>query len=361
VIATAQARQCNQSLNTAGYYQVFTVRFLRFLIVLLWVPLVHAGHIELLNGDRVAGELVRVDGDNLVWNTVNFGVQSIPKQRIKNFSSSTPLKINGNRTPCIVEKMEQENLVYYCGLRSRMNRVSLLSIKAMVPYEDFVEEKYTHHGRLSLLGTYARGNEVRDEWNLQTEVSLRKSEWRHNFMGEYAETALGEANSPKKWNTGYSVDWFFRERWFWYNNMQLGADERKGTEAYYVFGSGAGYQFWESRDSALSMTLGVAYFGEEYQESAKAFEDDDTFSAGRSTMNFRHTLPWGVGFFHVNEFMQSFDASSNWRLKSTTGLSTMLISRIYSEIKLDYSIDKEPRPDKESKDTRLSLGVSYKW
>jgi len=47
------------------------VQFLRFLIVLLWVPFVYAGHIELLNGDRVAGELVRVDGDNLVWSTVN--------------------------------------------------------------------------------------------------------------------------------------------------------------------------------------------------------------------------------------------------------------------------------------------------
>lgn len=337
------------------------MHFLRFFILLWVIPLAHAGHIELLNGDRVAGELVRVDADHLVWNSENFGVQSIPKERIKNFSSSTPLKINGNKSPCIVERMEQENLVYYCGLRSRMNRVSLLSIQAMTPFDDFVDEKYTHQGRLSLLGAYIRGNEVRDEWNLQTEVSLRKTEWRHNFMGEYAETSYGDSSSPKKWNAGYSVDWFLGERWFWYNNLTLGADERKGTAAYYTFGSGAGYQFWESSDSALAMTLGVSYFGEEYQPSAADYEDEDTFAAGRSTVNFRHTLPWGVGFFHVNEFMQAFNDSSNWRLKSTTGLSTMLISRIYSEIKLDYSVDKEPLPDKEPSDTRLSVGVSYKW
>lgn len=336
------------------------MRFLLFCVFLI-APLVQAGYIELLNGDRVEGELIRVDGDDIVWKTVNFGEQTISKQQIKNLTSATPLKINGNNTPCIVEKMEQENLVYYCGLRSRMNRVSLLSIQVMTPYDDFVEEKYIHHGRLSLLGTYARGNEVRDEWNLQSEVSLRKAEWRHNINTEYAEISLGEENSPKKWALGYSVDWFFRERWFWYNNLAIGADERKGTENYYVFGSGSGYQFWESRDSALDATIGVAYFGEDYQRSAENPQDADTFSAGRTTLNFRHKLPWGVGFFHHNEFMQSFDAGSNWRLKSTTGLSTMLISRIYSEIKLDYSVDKEPRPDKESVDTRLSLGVSYKW
>lgn len=96
-----------------------------------------AGVVELRNGDRLAGELVRVDGEHLVWKSTNFGEQWIKKTNIANIASTRPLKINGSKAACLLEKMEAEQLVYQCEKSSRIKRTSLLTIKTLVPYEDY--------------------------------------------------------------------------------------------------------------------------------------------------------------------------------------------------------------------------------
>lgn len=341
------------------------VKLFRLFLVLVAISVnAHAGYIELTNGDRAGGEFVRIEGDSVIWKSTNFGELNIKKNKIKNIVSSKPFKISGNDIPCMLENMEGENLVYYCGLRSRMVRTPLLSINVMTPYETFVEGEYIHHGRINLWGAYSRGNEVRDEWNLQTELTLRRSEFRHRLAGEYAHASWWYSKPPEKWNLSYGLDWFFRERWFWSNNVALGVEEARGIDSYYTLGSGAGYQFWESSKSALALRSGLAYYNEVYMDSFASNPDsepDDNYTAWRVETDFRYTLPLGVSFFHNNELIQSVDDGSNFYLKTTTGLSAMILSKVYSELKVDHNIDNQPQPGKQEKDTRMSVGVSYKW
>lgn len=334
-----------------------------YVVVLLFAGTAHAGYIELLNGDRLKGELVRIEGDHLIWKSENFGEQPIAKKKIKDLSSSVPVKINGNNAPCIIESMKDGNVMYYCGLRSRMDSVPLLSLKVLTPYEDFIQGQVLHNGRLALSGTYVRGNEVRDEWNAQAEVSVRQGDWRHSARGEYSEASWWHSDPRLKWNLRYNIDWFFRERWFWYNNLTVGAEEQRGLDSYTSLGSGTGYQFWENHVTALALKAGLAYFDEQYSGSVAEgeFDPNGNFSAGLLAADFRYSLPWGVGFFHNNELIQSFEEDNDWHLKSTTGFSAMLIRRIYSEVRLDYNIDNNPQPGKERRDKRMSVGVSYKW
>lgn len=338
--------------------------FWLFTFLLLVTNVVHAGYLELTNGDRAEGEFVRVEGDSVVWKSENFGELFIKKNKIKNILTSTPLKISGNDIPCILEGMQDEDLLYYCGLRAHMVRTPLLSIKTMTPYEDHVEGAFIHHGRINLFGAYSRGNEVRDEWNLQTELTLRRSEFRHTLGAEYSRASWQHSEPPQKWNARYGLDWFFRERWFWANTTEVGADEARAVESYYTLGSGVGYQFWENSKSALSVKTGVAFYSEDYtipDVPEPDFEAQDRYAAWRLATDFRYALPLGVSFFNNNELTQSFEDSSDFYLKSSTGLSAMILSKVYSEFKVDYSNDNEPQPDKQAKDIRMSVGVSYKW
>ncbi|HSX86081.1 MAG TPA: DUF481 domain-containing protein [Cellvibrio sp.] len=338
--------------------------FWLFLTLIVTSVQTQAGYLELTNGDRAEGEFVRLEGDSVIWKSANFGELNIKKNKIKNIVTSKPFKISGNDIPCMLENMEGENLVYYCGLRSRMVRTPLLSVNVMTPYETFVEGEYIHHGRINLWGAYSRGNEVRNEWNIQTELSLRRSEFRHRLGGEYARASWWYSEPPEKWNVSYGLDWFFRERWFWSNNIAVGVEESRGIENYHTLGSGVGYQFWENSKSALSLSSGVAYYNEVYTDSFVIdpnYEIDDNYTAWRVATDFRYTLPLGVSFFHNNELIQSFEDSSNFYLKSTTGLSAMILSKVYSELKVDYNVDNQPQPGKQEKDTRMSVGVSYKW
>lgn len=341
-----------------------TVKYILILLFIVSSVTASAGVIELHNGDRLEGELVRIEADHLVWKSSNFGEQWISKTKIKNIRSERPLKINGSKAACQLQNMDGAELVYQCENSSRVRRSSLLTIKTLMPYEDYKKGAWIHHGRLNLWGAYSRGNEVRDEWNLQTEIELRRADFRHVIGGDFARASWNYSAPQERWNGRYSLDWFVADQWFWYNSLLAGADPQRGMANYRSLGSGAGYQFFENRTSALSLKTGAAYMDENYifpQELIGEFASGDEFIAMRVATDFRYTMPWGVGFFHNNELLQSAEDKPNWRVKTTTGLSSMILKRIYSEFKIDYWLDNEPQPARKGADTRMSLGVSYKW
>lgn len=344
---------------------VFPVKqFLVFLSLVLCVCSAQAGVIVLVNGDRVDGQLVRLDGEQLVWKTTNFGEQSIKRANIKSITTDQKLKINGSAQACHLIGLENDQLSYSCGDDPQQLRIPFLTLKVMQPFEDYKKDALIHHGKINLWGAYSRGNEVRDEWNLQAETDLRRGEFRHVMGGEYARSSWFYSVPQVRWNARYSLDWFLRERWFWYNNTVIGADPRRGMDEYLLLGSGAGYQFWESKKTALSLKTGVAYLNETYlppNNNTQDFVHGDEFYAVRLGVDFRYTFPLGVSFFHNNELIHSLENASDWRLKTASGLSSMILNKVFAEFKFDYLLDNEPQPGREGKDKRLSLGVSYKW
>ncbi|WP_331344384.1 DUF481 domain-containing protein [Cellvibrio sp. UBA7661] len=334
------------------------------LLFLSFAPVSHAGVVELLNGDRLEGELVSIDADNLLWRSKNFGDQNIKKTNIKNIQTHVALKINGNNNPCYLEPMDAEYLRYRCGESAPVKRASLLRIKTLIPYDTYVKDSYVHHGRIHLWGAYSRGNEVRNEWNAQGEVNLRRNDFRHVISGEFARASWNYATAQERWNLHYSLDWFMGEHWFWYNSVLIGADPQRGMRSYERLGSGAGYQFYENKTMTLALRSGLALHDESYQLLEGVTGDyvlEDDFVALGVALDFSYNLPWGVGIFHNNEVLQSTEDDPNLQLKTSTGLSTMILKRIYSEFKIDYWLDKDPQPARQPKDTRMSLGVSYKW
>ncbi len=340
-----------------------TVSIICFL--LLWLsPVTMAGVVELLNGDRLEGELVSLDEDYLLWRSTNFGEQRIKKTNIKNIQTSVALKINGNSTPCHLQPMEEEFLRYNCGESTRIKRASLLRVKTLMPYEEFTKGTYVHHGRLNLWGAYSRGNEVREEWNTQGELTVRRNDFRHVVGGEFARASWNHSRPQERWNTRYSLDWFFGEHWFWYNSVLAGTDPQRGMRSYKRWGSGTGYQFFDNKTMTLSLKSGLALHEESYKlpdELVGDYASEDDFMALGVALDFRYMLPWGVGFFHNNEVLRSTEHDPNLQLKTSTGLSSMILARIYSEFKIDYWLDTDPQPTRQDRDTRMSLGMSYKW
>lgn len=260
--------------------------------------------------------------------------------------------------------MDAEYLRYRCDQSDKVKRASLLRIKTLMPYEEFKKGSYAHHGYLNLWGAYSRGNEVRDEWNAQSELSVRRNDFRHVLGGEYSRASWDYSAPLERWSLRYSLDWFMGEHWFWYNSGLTGADPQRGISAYQRVGSGAGYQFFENKTFTLSLKSGLALLDESYlppDETVGDYVLGDDFVALGVAFDFRYNLPWGVGFFHNNEVLQPTENDPNLQLKTSTGLSSMILKRIYSEFKIDYWLDKDPQPTRQERDTRMSLGVSYKW
>lgn len=336
----------------------------RFLLLLTFAGQAVAGVLELKSGDRFNGEVVRLEGDDLVWSSPIAGEIRVKKSDILNLYSSMPMKISGFRRACIMERVEDEDLVYYCGARVNIRRIPLLSLKTLLPYSDYVTGVYRTAGKINFWGAYSSGNEVRNEWNLQGESRVRIDEIRHVVNGEYANASWNKASAKIRWNIGYSFEWFYRPQWFSYNSISTARDENRGLERQWMIGSGVGHQFYESSNSALSLQLGLAYMDQQYEE-LKIINDgfDESVQAVyfRAATDLRHQFIENISVFHTNEFMYSFDNAEDWYLRTTTGLSSKILRNIVSEVKMEYWIDNLPQPTKSRQDVRLSVGLGYQW
>ncbi len=324
-----------------------------------------AGMLELRNGDRIAGEFESANEDNVVWRSDSLGKLTIDKGDIYDLQTTKPLKINGVGEPCMVEGMDAEHLVYSCGEDVEPRRVPLVSLAMIIPYQQFLTgDSGTLTGRVNVSGTYARGNDVKDDWKISSGVDYRQVDWRHSGNFEYASYSRSKSEPDVRWGGRYVLDWFFRERWFLNTDIRYGHDETRAVDRYYNIGAGTGYQFWENSRTALAMTGGLVSVTERFEvpeNPAPDFVREESRIAWRLGTDFRYELPLGVAFFHRNEYVRSFEQEDDWQLNSTTGFSSMLVSRVHSEVRFDYEVDNDPQPGTEREDIRLVVGLSYEW
>ncbi|MDQ2078295.1 DUF481 domain-containing protein [Marinimicrobium sp. ABcell2] len=341
-----------------------TRQSLYLLLLLLMVGPSWASTLELRNGDRLSGEFMRADETHIYWASSKFGTLRVDKADVADIATTKPLKIHGVRTPCLIEGMDDEHLLYICGGDAEPRRVPLVSIAVIAPYKNFIQGVYSYKGRINLSGIYARGNDVRDDWVLTSNVEYRRHDWRHTARVEYASYSRQRRSSDVKWGGRYGLDWFFRERWFLNNEIRYGADELRALDRYYNFSSGAGFQFWENPTTALSLTGGLAYVGEVYREPDQPPEDfnrREERTAWRVGSDFRYRLPMNVSLFHKSEMVLATESGGDWQLTSSTGVSTMIAARLYSEVKIDYNVDNRPQQNTRREDTRLQIGLNYEW
>lgn len=322
-----------------------------------------AGEISLKNGDQLQGELMRLDGSLVIWQSESFGELAIPKASVADLQTGARMKINGHSAPCTIGGMQGPDLYYNCA-DGGVGSVPLLTLEVALPYADHVAGAHTYKGRLSVAGVTSRGNKVENNWDLDSDVVFRRGDFRHAMLADYEARSQDSLPSDERFKVAYGLDWFFNTRWFWYNQLTVGGDETKRIDERYTFGSGLGYQVWESERTALALKGGITYVKELYDRPLTPvlnFENSDERAVWAMNIDYRYQLPRGIALFHMSDVSQSFESSGDWLLTTDTGLSVPLGAGLFSEFKFEYDVDNEPQPGTRREDARFSVGVGYSW
>lgn len=322
-----------------------------------------AGELVLKNGDRVAGELIKLEAEKVTWQSDSFGKITVDKARIENLHTVTLMKLNGINQPCALIGMEGRNIRYSCR-KGISGNLPLLTVELAMPYDEFQLAGMTHRGKLGLSGSYSRGNKVENDWDLDFELEMRRGDLRHKVDVEYENKSQNNESAKEKYKLEYGLDWFYQTRWFLYSDVELSVDDSKNIDMRQAFGSGFGFQLWEFDITALAITGGLTYVSEQFETPATPadnFEEKNEQMAWQFGLDYRYTLPFDAKLFHKNSLFQSFERSNDWRFESDTGISMPLWGGLYSEIKLEYDYDNAPQGDNRSEDSAVKFGVGYNW
>ena len=334
-------------------------------VALMLVGNVSAGELVLKNGDRLSGSLVKLQDDTLVWASDSFGNLDVPKKNVAELTVEKTVKIQGQEGACKIQGLYHGVLAYDCG-ESVVARTELLTVDSVLPFDDFTAGAKTYSGKMALTGVYASGNTVEEDWDFGAEVVLRRSDFRHKMAIDYESNSDNDQAAEEEYELLYRLDWFFDESWFWYNEVKLGADEPKGIDESYVYGSGLGVQVWEFTDSALAFETGIDWVKELLDPSTDdllnpLWDSSRERTAWRFGTNFRYSLPYGATLVHTNEYLYSFENSDDWQISVDIGLLIPLGPGLFSEYKIEYDYDNLPVADAKREDTKFTVGVGYQW
>lgn len=326
-------------------------------------PSAYSGELVLLTGDRVEGELIRLQGDVLYWKSRYFGEIQVSAAEVNRVETAQALKLDGHEDACYWVAMERGTVRFECD-DGDSGVVDLMSLNMVIPHHEYANGDYNYRGRLTLSGRQASGNKDEEIWAVDSETQFRRGDYRHESQVRFDSISHNGESAQSRGQLRYSLDWFFQEQWFWYNNVRFGFDGPANIDESYVYGMGVGYQVWENSISALSIETGFDYVKEHLSEPAAPtpdFESSRENAAWRWALDYRYLLPFNVALFHRHQLSQSLEHSDDWVLESATGISMPLTGQLHSEIKLDHNIDNRPAEGSVRRDKQITVGVGYSW
>lgn len=317
-----------------------------------------AGELLLTNGDRLQGTLGGIDKSSIAWSSDSFGMLTIAKTKVADLKTDAPVVIQGQRDLCTLNGIENHYLAYRCGQSDYVQRTELLTIASVQPYVEKSDKNYDYSGKLSVSGVFSRGNSVQDDLEASASSIMRYGDFRHVTSIDIDTLSTNDGPTTEDYELSYRLDWFFDEQWFWYNQFVLASEESKNIDEKYEYGTGLGVQMWENLNSALALESGIDFIKESYDDAS-----GDTLerAAWRFATEFRYKLPFSAELVNSNEVLASLKDAGDWEFSTDLGISMPLGAGLFSEYKIEYDYDNQPADGTKRDDTKLTIGVGYKW
>lgn len=327
------------------------------LLLALWLlatlPAVHAAQIRLVNGDQLTGTILRLDQEQLVFDSELAGRLTIPRGHIQSLTSETPLlirltngaehngPISAERTPAALLSSHEER------------RFDLAMIRAINP-EPVPAKVWA--GDLTFGASLKGGNS--DKIGFSAGINASRRDLPHRFVlglvGKYAETE-GQVTTRNAY-ANLRYDYFLTPRFYPYLSAELLYDTFKNLELRSAIGPGTGYQFWDTPRSALAVETGVAFFHEKHQSGP-----DQSWASGRLAGHFRYAFSNNLSISEQLLIYPSLARLGQFTLRNEAAVKTPLS---YGwALRLASIIEHDSHPDLGVKrtDFDLTMGLQYSY
>lgn len=333
-----------------------------------------ADEVFLKSGDRLSGTIEGIDAKEVTLQTPYAGEVRIHREQVAAIQADRPLQVtfpSGTKllgtitlryggmlqlvTPDLTRAWEFRFADIQTATRPTATRAGLPEVAARPAVSK--AGKLELRGRLNLGFDAKRGNEDEDNYHVDGEVNARKERHRAKFFFEYNREKDDGKDTEDNAFVSAKYDYLLTQRRFAFLNASFERDKFEDLNRRTAAGGGAGYQFFDTEERALSAELGINYVTEGFST-----QKDKDYPA------LRWAIEYGQGLFrkraeafHSQEGLLGLEDTSDVIIRTRTGLRFRLVHGFLATLQMNFDWDNAPAPGKTGTDTAYLLTLGYEW
>lgn len=336
---------------------------LTLLLIMTTVAFLIAGNsladeVRLKNGDRLTGQVIRMEAGKLILKTIYAGEISIVWQEVISVKSDGSVKVVLNDDTALegtTEAIEDGKMKLDTGKLEAPASFSLADVKAINP-KPIETVKITTRANVNI--TSEKGNTDSENYYLNGEFVARTAKNRYKIGGELSKEESDGTTTSQNWLAYGNYSHFLSKKWYLYADTLFEHDEFKDLDLRSTLGAGAGYQIFETPLLNLSISAGLAKVDENF-DVAK----DDDYTAGQWSVNYdQYFFKKFVQLFHVSTGFVSFEDTNDWFFRTRTGLRFPVYKGFTATLQYNFDYDHQPSVDAEDEeDTKFIFLLGYEF
>lgn len=311
-----------------------------------------ADEVRMKNGDRLTGEIVRMEKELLLF---------------KPIYAEEKLGITWKEVDCITsernlpaEFKDNEFLIGKVSCpESGMVQVdsTLLGKTIPTPLNQLLSVNPSiYSGIFNLGGSLNSGNTDTKALNAATRFQVRTRKHRFTADAKYNYANASGVVTARNSSANLKYDFFTREKVYSYAQSLTEQDTFANLNLRNTKGVGMGYQFYDSRQISIFAEAGISHFNEDV-----AVGEDKSSAAGRWALG----IDWEAAskrlkLFHRQEGYYSGSGNSIV-LRTEQGLLIPLLDNVSANFEVDYRFNGYPEAGKKKSDMNLILGLTYEY
>jgi putative salt-induced outer membrane protein YdiY len=341
-------------------------------LTLLASPAV-ADQVELANGDRLTGTVLRKEGDQLVLQTPYAGEIKINWSQVVRVQTDEPMSLvlsnqslaesrsigPAERKPApprptddATPRSDEPAAAPDTSPPIPLEQVAYINAG---PGIDVLGVRWK--GRINVGGSGNRGNSDTDNLHVDGEAVARRQENRYTISGNLDRGK--DRNVVTKQNARLSgkYDLFIGPTWYGYALATLEEDRFRDIDLRTTLGAGVGHQLIDDEQTSLSLEGGLNHVRTDF-----ALAPDESYPALRWALKFDHRLfSTDLQVFHNHELLTDLQRTERTFVRSQTGLRVPLLQHLLATAQLNVDFDNMPAPGKTRTDRTYLFTLGYHW
>ncbi len=309
-----------------------------------------AGVVELKNGDRVSGDIIKLEDEQLEVKTDFASRIYIDWEDIKSITSEKPLSLmfhDGATIPDDYGIRDEDRLTVY--KLEEGGPVRLSDVKSINPGRLWMK------GSLTLGGNKTTGNTETEAVNFTTDWAFRANRHRVIFEAIANRGTADDELTAENARGHLSYNYFLTRTFFGVAEQILEQDTFQNLALRSSTVLGAGYQFLDLSRHLLLGVLGPTVVYQDFTTEPSTVTPGVTWVI-RWRYKFREDI---VKFFHRQQGTQDFGFNNAFRWNAEAGIHIKIYGDLKFTVQDNFRFNSQPAPGRGTVDNAFIFGLTY--